>query len=151
MATIATLRTHDGTELTAVNTHFDDQGVVARTESAKLIVAHLQPRIRAGGLVLLTGDLNSARSEGAYRAITGHRYEDKPDHFSQHILAAPQTSFLDTRRGAKRYYGEDQTFSGFVGDGSTPGIIDCASDRASAGLTAQSSCSLTTRRRAPGE
>ena len=135
MATIATLQTHNGVNLTAVNTHFDDQGVVARSESAKLLVAHLQPRIRTGGLVSLMGDLNSARDEDAYQTITGHRYENEMGDGTEQILVAPQISFVDTRRSARGYYGEHQTFSGFVGDGSTPGIIDCAFDRAPGEVT----------------
>lgn len=136
MATIATLQTRGGTNLTVANTHFDDQGVIARTESARLLVAHLQPRIRAGGLVILTGDLNSARSEGAYQTMTGRRYESTDAQSEQHVLTTPPTTFLDTRRSSDRYYGERNTFTGFAGDtGIRPNIIDCTPAVARIALT----------------
>jgi endonuclease/exonuclease/phosphatase family metal-dependent hydrolase len=54
-----------------MNTHLDDQGVVARQKSAEIIVdranAFLASRKYEG--VLLTGDFNSEPSEEAYRTI----------------------------------------------------------------------------------
>lgn len=85
-------------DLIVGNTHWDDRGVQAREESAKLIlrlVAEEQARSAAGKggvlseqdqdlatpaghepLVVLLGDLNSPAEESGYQVLTGHRYPD---------------------------------------------------------------------------
>lgn len=58
----------NGRELLVANTHFDHLGVLAREQSARLIVARL--RASAGTLpILLLGDFNSDERSGAYRAL----------------------------------------------------------------------------------
>lgn len=118
MITIARLRSANGTSFTVANTHFDDQGEIARAESAKLVLALLAHE----PLVFLTGDLNSERHEDAYRIITGAVQN------SQLVLGSP--AFSDSRGSSRPHFGESSTFTGFEPDREAK-IIDCASVRAS--------------------
>jgi len=52
------------------NVHFDHQGVVARTESGKLMISKIK-EIAKGEPALLTGDLNGDRSSEWYKTIAG--------------------------------------------------------------------------------
>lgn len=64
-------RFHDrrtGCTLVHLNTHFDHVGETARRESARLIRRELV-RLSAGRPVIMTGDLNSDPSSGAYRTL----------------------------------------------------------------------------------
>lgn len=54
----------------AINTHFDDRGVVSREKASGVILERLAPLMAKGELILLTGDLNSEDSEGGYRVLT---------------------------------------------------------------------------------
>lgn len=58
-------------KLVVMNTHFDDQGVLARKNSAQLIVNKTNEFLRSGTYqgVLLTGDFNSKPDEGAYQTM----------------------------------------------------------------------------------
>lgn len=58
----------NGKHLFAFNTHFDHQGVNARTMSAKLIVEKMK-KIAGDAPVVLTGDFNSEPAEEAYKTI----------------------------------------------------------------------------------
>ena len=60
-----------GRQLIVMNTHLDDQGVVARRKSAELIVDRANTLLRTGKYegVLLTGDFNSEAQEDAYKTI----------------------------------------------------------------------------------
>jgi endonuclease/exonuclease/phosphatase family metal-dependent hydrolase len=51
------------------NTHFDHEGVIARTESAKLLKSEV-PRITSGKPAILAGDFNSTDSDQPYKTIT---------------------------------------------------------------------------------
>lgn len=60
---------NSGQELYVFNTHFDHRGVVARAESAKLILKTIEKV--AGELpVVLTGDFNIVESSEPYRILT---------------------------------------------------------------------------------
>ena len=65
----------NGRELLVANTHFDHLGVLAREQSAKLIVARLhavagaRPPATVAPPILLLGDFNSDERSSAYRAI----------------------------------------------------------------------------------
>ncbi len=65
----------NGRELLVANTHFDHLGVLAREQSARLIVARLRAVARARGPdapappILLLGDFNSDEHSSAYRAL----------------------------------------------------------------------------------
>jgi len=55
-----------------MNTHFDDRGLEARTESAKLILKRSNKIIaETGRPVLLMGDFNAPSHEAAYKVLTG--------------------------------------------------------------------------------
>ncbi|KAG8716451.1 hypothetical protein FRC11_008600 [Ceratobasidium sp. 423] len=81
------------------NTHYDERGLQARTESSKLIlkrVNELVDRVSPSGptpLIFLVGDLNSPDTEDGYRSLTRWRYV--------HDRARPErdghTFFLDSR------------------------------------------------------
>lgn len=65
----------NGGELLVANTHFDHLGVLAREQSARLIVARLhavagaRPPATVAPPILLLGDFNSDERSSAYRAI----------------------------------------------------------------------------------
>jgi len=83
-----------------VNTHFDHIGEQARQESARLIRHRLDSL--AGGLpVVVTGDLNSVPSSGAYRTFTRDTVDARPP-----LLDAFETS----RDG---HYGPTSTWTEF--------------------------------------
>ena len=60
-----------GRNLVVMNTHLDDQGVVARRKSAEIIVDRANALLSTGRYegVLLTGDFNSEQSEDSYGII----------------------------------------------------------------------------------
>ncbi|KGE14238.1 endonuclease/exonuclease/phosphatase family protein [Sphingobacterium deserti] len=58
----------NGKSLYVFNVHFDHQGVVAREESAKLILAQIK-KIAGDAPVLLTGDFNGDRESSWYKRI----------------------------------------------------------------------------------
>lgn len=107
------------TDVVVANTHWDDRGLRAREESARLIrrfveeeiqQAHARAHTGEGDvseepLMVLLGDLNSPSEEAGYQVLTGRRYlcsgaserigandADKPDSTSK----APR-SFFDAR------------------------------------------------------
>ncbi|ELU44706.1 branched-chain alpha-keto acid dehydrogenase E1-alpha subunit [Rhizoctonia solani AG-1 IA] len=81
------------------NTHYDERGLQARTESSKLILDHvdkLVDRISPSGqapLIFLVGDLNSPDTEDGYRSLTRWRYVDDGSSPQQ----GGHTFFLDSR------------------------------------------------------
>lgn len=99
----------------ALNTHLDDQGVKARLESGKIILAHIaseqqehlsdqqlesnqQQRQQNELPIFLAGDFNSTPDEEAYT-----------------LLADASSPMHDMRKavGKKDRYGHDNTFTGF--------------------------------------
>lgn len=87
-----------------MNTHFDDQGAVARRQSAKLILRILEEfrNKHKPDFWVVGGDLNSPESDGAYE-----------------VLAAEDSGLLDARNivPAERRWGEESTYTGFDGKG----------------------------------
>lgn len=51
------------------NTHFDHKGVVARAESAKLILCRIKEITQSGDHVILTGDFNSDQCSNEYHTL----------------------------------------------------------------------------------
>lgn len=100
------------------NTHWDDRGLKAREESAKLILARIEQEIRGGKaegenssvakepLVILLGDLNSPAEEAGYQVLTGGRYPAASSSSSALKVGDDGRSFFDSRhelvvRGSK--------------------------------------------------
>ena len=83
------------------NTHFDHIGVIARRESARLIVARIQNFTKLNTPAILTGDFNAGPDSDAYRAIiTNSTLED-----AKYLTETP-------------HYGPNSTWSTFfVGQG----------------------------------
>ena len=94
-------------EIIVANTHWDDRGLEARTESAKLILELLDNESKnvtreengKQPLVVLLGDLNSPAEEAGYQTLTGGRYlekkishDDKTFWDSRHEIATRRTS-----------------------------------------------------------
>jgi endonuclease/exonuclease/phosphatase family metal-dependent hydrolase len=78
------------------NTHFDHIGVIARRESARLIVARIQNLTKLNAPAILTGDFNAGPDSDAYRAIiTNSTLED-----AKHLTETP-------------HYGPNSTWSTF--------------------------------------
>jgi endonuclease/exonuclease/phosphatase family metal-dependent hydrolase len=93
----------------ALNTHLDDQGVVARREAAKVIIgiaSDMQARFPAISFTFLSGDLNSTPDGDAYK-----------------VLNSPRSGFVDARRLVEDsdVYGDELTFTGFPGDRAAEG------------------------------
>ncbi|BEJ16007.1 hypothetical protein CspHIS471_0506120 [Cutaneotrichosporon sp. HIS471] len=132
IATFLSLKDKFGGHLVhAVCTHYDDQGLVARAKSSRLIRTAIREWIEAVELetnmvgkkpkapVLLFGDFNSPPDEDGYKNITSFA-----------PLKAPSFTFLDayTHLAARRPgydaqsrpYGPDKTWTGFT----APGITD---------------------------
>lgn len=103
IATIAILRHRDsGKEIALLNTHLDDQGVVARKEAAKmlrlLVEKNSLERIRP---VILSGDMNSEADDDAYKVLTND---------GEHGM-----TMTDVRERCRFMYGDYNTFTGFEG------------------------------------
>jgi endonuclease/exonuclease/phosphatase family metal-dependent hydrolase len=104
IVTIAVLRHRDsGKELALLNTHLDDQGIISRRESAKMLRVLAQKHSECGTRpVVLTGDLNSEPDgDDAYQTLT----TDCEDGMTM----------IDTRERCGYNYGDYNTFSGFEG------------------------------------
>jgi len=86
-----------------LNTHLDDQGIVSRKESAKILRVIAQQYSECGMRpVVLTGDLNSeVDGDDAYRTLTA----DSEDGMTM----------IDTRGQCSYDYGNYNTFTGFEG------------------------------------
>lgn len=120
-----------------LNTHWDDKGVVARAESAKLIRARAASLAGSGNLVVLTGDLNSPATEKGYQILTGRRYSTAKDSDTKPAFCDSRHELVTAGRaghgggnggrvsGARQHaaYGERHTFTGFVAD-AEPSLID---------------------------
>ncbi|KAA1118733.1 hypothetical protein PGT21_003946 [Puccinia graminis f. sp. tritici] len=86
-----------------MNTHFDDRGLKARTESAKLILRKANELMTETGLpILLMGDFNAPSQEAAYKVLTGKTSDDgtlQPTDQSSQYCAA----------GLERVHGQAQS------------------------------------------
>ncbi|GAA5893898.1 hypothetical protein JCM8208_001272 [Rhodotorula glutinis] len=146
MVTLARFRDQDGdgaAEVLVANTHWDDRGLEARTQSAKLIlrlVAEELAAARAEGsaepLAVVLGDLNSPAEEAGYQALTGRRYPHEARVGARKEDGEGQTSCYDARhelavRGSalagpgalSSRYGPLNTFTGF-NPSDEPKVID---------------------------
>jgi endonuclease/exonuclease/phosphatase family metal-dependent hydrolase len=100
-----------GRPLLFVNTHFDNRGVEARLESAKLLVAKIAELDGAGKEtlpVVLTGDFNCTAKQPPYAAIAGDEAGEAKLLDAQFISQKPHAggdstsnSFQELRPGAK--------------------------------------------------
>ncbi|EPE32967.1 DNase I-like protein [Glarea lozoyensis ATCC 20868] len=95
----------------AMSTHFDDQGVKSRQESAKLIIDIIQKEANTKGFaaVLLGGDFNSPPDDAAYQIMTD---SDSP---------MEDIGLLVPKEGR---YGNELTFTSFGHVDNTPSRID---------------------------
>lgn len=75
------------------NTHFDHIGIVARTESAKLLVAKVS-EIAGENPVIISGDFNATPAEESYNIL--------------------HDNFKDSYLACEKRYGPEYTFNGFV-------------------------------------
>ena len=108
---------HKPSKRTAIimNTHLDDQGKVARFQSAKLIIRTIEEYIeysKSGGngpcSVLLAGDFNSTIKDDAYQLLSGAK--------------SPVADLHDFVKGDNKY-GHEKTYTSFAGE-ETPKRID---------------------------
>ncbi|GAA5839442.1 hypothetical protein JCM11251_002727 [Rhodosporidiobolus azoricus] len=136
-------------DLVVVNTHWDHLGLVARTESARLILRQVAdltspaptPTTRRDPLVILLGDLNSVAEEEGYQVLTGRRYlpggggeggssdaegkgenQVKSFYDARHELAKRGTK-LEGVGAMSRRFGPLNTFTGFS-PSDDPKVID---------------------------
>ncbi|CUS12817.1 unnamed protein product [Tuber aestivum] len=101
-----------GRQVVILNTHLDDQGVVARRESARMIVEEVGEILgegEGGRGVVLAGDMNSPEGDDAYK-----------------IFTAPGSLLRDSRADVppEKRYGHENTFSGFGNEDEVPQRID---------------------------
>jgi len=102
IVTTAMLRHREsGREITLMNTHLDDQGIVARREAAKMLRILARSWSLEGRSVVLTGDLNSEADGDAYRVLTGKE--------------GAGNTMVDMRFKSQYLYGDKNTFTGFEG------------------------------------
>jgi endonuclease/exonuclease/phosphatase family metal-dependent hydrolase len=100
-----------GKSILAMSTHFDDQGVKSRQESAKLILEIIRQEAKAKDFaaILLGGDFNSPPDDGAYQIMTGSNSQ-----MEDVCLSTPE----------ERRYGNELTFTSFGHVDNTPSRID---------------------------
>ncbi|GAA5937403.1 endonuclease/exonuclease/phosphatase family protein [Sporobolomyces koalae] len=116
------------------NTHWDDRGLEARTQSARLILDLIEheSKTETSGIdpvVILLGDLNSPAEEAGYRVLTGGKYagqgkvgNEKSFWDSRHEIAT-RTTKLAGPGALSHAYGPLNTFTGFV-PSDTAQVID---------------------------
>ncbi|GAA5908070.1 hypothetical protein JCM6882_000218 [Rhodosporidiobolus microsporus] len=126
-------------DVVVLNTHWDDRGLLARTESAKLILEQVEVlvlapvRERRGGqdpLVVLLGDLNSVAEKEGYQVLNGGRYsassegegEGRAFRDARHEIAARGTR-LEGPGAMSGRFGPLNTFTGFT-PSDVPKVID---------------------------
>jgi endonuclease/exonuclease/phosphatase family metal-dependent hydrolase len=97
------LRDHvTGKELLHANTHFDNNGKVARVKSAELIDQRL-PALSKGAPIILTGDFNSSEDSEAYKALLHPQEKSENQLFDSYREIHPERS------------SEEASFHGFKG------------------------------------
>ena len=94
-----------GKKLWCFNVHYDYQGMVAREESSKLLLARIK-QIAGDGMVILTGDLNGGHSTGWYQRL------------------ATSGLLLDTYAQAQYPYTNNPSFNGWGSQVGGDEIID---------------------------
>lgn len=110
IATWALLRDRQSRQtIRVLNTHFDHVGVVARRESAALILRWLKENASSRIPTILMGDLNSTPGDPGY----------------QLIAATPASGLRDARAASRTgTYGPPGTFNAFKIDSDAPAPID---------------------------
>ncbi|CAZ81166.1 unnamed protein product [Tuber melanosporum] len=100
-----------GRRVVVLNTHLDDQGAVARRESARMIVEEVREVLGEGEGrgVVLAGDMNSPEGDDAYKIFTA----------SGSLLRDARADVPPAKR-----YGHQMTFSGFGNEHEIPQRID---------------------------
>ncbi len=96
---------NSGSELLAINTHFDHRGPEARTESGKLIVRQIAELAASGERrlpVILTGDFNCRSSAAPYKAITEPEDPALKLLDAQHISREPHRGGDSTSNGFRQ-------------------------------------------------
>ena len=85
------------------NTHFDHRGLIARKNSAELLLAKAY-EIASDSPLIVTGDFNSTDSSGVYKILTstGDNNSDLKHHFRDSEMVSQSA-----------VYGPDNTFNGF--------------------------------------
>jgi endonuclease/exonuclease/phosphatase family metal-dependent hydrolase len=91
-------RRDDRRSILALNTHWDHAGVVARAESARLIVRWLALHRRPHEIVIVLGDFNAAPTEESYRTLA--EAPEAPLHDARSLSGHPP-------------FGPPGTFNGF--------------------------------------
>lgn len=90
-----------GKQFYLFNTHFDHMGVIAREESAKLLVRRVA-EIAGDSPVIITGDFNSVPDSGPHQILTSGLLED------------PSTKFIDAKFISKYpHHGPNGTITQF--------------------------------------
>ncbi|RHZ79306.1 hypothetical protein Glove_149g44 [Diversispora epigaea] len=92
------------------NTHFDNEGRIAREESARLIIKNSHHLLKSDSeILILTGDLNCEEKEEPYQLLTGKKYIEKS--------LKTDELFCDSRYEITRphatSFGYSNTFTGF--------------------------------------
>ncbi|CAG8512612.1 11129_t:CDS:2 [Diversispora eburnea] len=95
------------------NTHFDNEGRIAREESAKLIMKNSHDLLESDSeTLILTGDFNCEEKDKPYQLLTGEKYIDKS--------LKKEELFSDSRYEIMRphaiSFGHSNTFTGFSPD-----------------------------------
>ncbi|KAL0932978.1 endonuclease exonuclease phosphatase family protein [Colletotrichum truncatum] len=103
-----------GTRLVVMSTHFDHRGVVAREESAKLLLKIAREWSKGANgkpptTLLLAGDFNSTPEDSAYKT-----------------MVAPDSGMVDVsaRVPSDKRYGNEITYTSFDEPNEKPGRID---------------------------
>jgi endonuclease/exonuclease/phosphatase family metal-dependent hydrolase len=98
-------------DVLVMNTHFDDQGIRSREESAKIILDLIDSETKSKDFsaILVAGDLNSPTDDPAYQVMT-----------------APDSTMEDVgvQIPKERRYGNEMTFTSFGHVDNTPARID---------------------------
>lgn len=108
---LSDVRTPGAPSLVFFNTHFDHQGVTARSESARLLRRQVDA-IGAGCSVVVTGDFNAPEGSDPYRSLF-ERLGERPSRLVDTFRVAHPTA--DPNEG---------TFSGFRSDATNGPRID---------------------------
>lgn len=100
------------TEFFHFNTHFDHVGVVARKESADLLVSQIKS-IASQSPVIVTGDFNSNEKEDTYLSLTGYQCTDYEQTHSALTGLDPDDFLKDAMYNSRSpHFGALSTFAG---------------------------------------
>ena len=124
-----------GREVVGLCTHFDNQGVVSRAESAKLIL-RIVDEITKGSFAWTPSTLTNSTSTNT-TTTTHHTHapstvpiflsgdlNSDPDDKAFQTLNARNSSLEDTKELAGWKYGDNYTFTGFTGSSEDLALID---------------------------